>query len=578
VNLREVQPVSFLTLPPLRVPSSRCRRASLQAAFVRPVGLAFVVWLAAMPLLGTPLAWAQPATAKMPVHPDVAAARRLIDDERWYDAFSKLADLTPTLAADDPNRAEAQFLLARALFGLNLYQSALRGFDAVVVPPDHRLYREKMRYYLLIQRAVPGDLATIERLSDAAETVHRKEDLDEIRFLLGQYYYNVGDADRAIKTLSPIKPEAGETYLRARHLLGVIHVVQNVAQPALESFKDVLRFEEQVGNPRYYQQYKDMANLSLGRLFYSIGQYETAGRYYDRVQEGTSAWLDSLFELGWTYFQLGRIDRVLGQLHTLNSPYFEDRYYPEARVLEALIHFRTCRFTETLVSVQRFLRDYKPLKKELDAQLSGQRTDAEFYEYLASLSANKKTLSIQLRRIFNVALKDKRLQRGFASVVLANEEMAGIEKLGRNTTAQKPAAELKEDMGRVRAVMIAEAGGLARARLTRVREDLTEIIRQGLRIKYETLKARRGSISDTVRKDMAETAKAVSEPRAEDDEHVVWPFDGSYWKDELGGYTYDTRSRCSAAQMPKGKGSASDKATPGKSDVSPQDKPAAEGK
>jgi tetratricopeptide (TPR) repeat protein len=291
----------------------------------------------------------------------------------------------------------------------------------------------------------------------------------------------------------------------------------------------------------------------MGRLFYSVGQYETAGRYYDRVVEGTSAWLDSLFELGWTYFRLNRIDRVLGQLHTLNSPYFEDRYYPEARVLEALIHFRTCRFPETLATVQRFLRDYKPLKKELDLQLAGQRTDAEFYEYLAGLAGQQKTLSVQLRRIFNLALKDKRLQRAFKGVVLANQEMEGLAELERATTAKGRAKELSTDMARVRAVMIAEAGGAARTRLTRVREDLTEVIRQGLRIKYETMKARRGSINGQVRKDMEATAKAASDPRADDDEHVVWPFDGSYWRDELGGYTYDTRSKCTDKQFTGGR-------------------------
>jgi tetratricopeptide (TPR) repeat protein len=289
--------------------------------------------------------------------------------------------------------------------------------------------------------------------------------------------------------------------------------------------------------------------MSMGRLFYSARQYEAAGRYYDRVQEGTTAWLDSLFELGWTYFQMGRIDRVLGQLHTLNSPFFEDRYYPEARVLESLILFRTCRFGETLVTVQKVLRDYKPLKKELDAQLAGQRTDSEFYDYLFSLSRDKKSLSVQLRRIFNVALSDKRLQRAFGAVVHANDEYSGLEKLEQNSKTATAATQLKEDMGRVRAVMIAEAGGLARQRLTRVREDLTEVIRQGLRIKYETLKARRGSLSDQVRQDMAETARAVSEPRSPDEEHIVWPFDGSYWRDELGGYTYDTQSRCTAKEM-----------------------------
>ncbi|MSP92485.1 MAG: tetratricopeptide repeat protein [Myxococcales bacterium] len=526
--------------------------------------------------------WGQGAPAfairNVAVHPDLSAAKELIDDEKFYDAFSKLADLLPTLPPDDSNRLLAQLLLGRTLYGLQLFQSALRAFDSVLVPADNPLYREKIRYYLLIQRAVPGDLATIERLADAPESVHKKEDLDETRFLLGRYYYSIGDEKRAIEQMATIKPGAGEIYLKSKHLLGVVYVKLNQAQPALEAFKDILRFEERVGTPKFYAQYKDMANVQLGRLFYSIGQFETAGRYYDNATEGTTMWLDSLFELGWTYFQLGRIDRVLGQLHTLNSPYFEDRYYPEARVLEALILFRTCRFPETLVVVQRFLRDYKPLKKELDAQLAGARTDAEFYEYLAALARDKASLSVQLRRIFNVALNDKRLQRAFSAVVLANEEVAGLEKLERNVSNQKFAHHLTEDMGRVRAVMIAEAGGLARQRLQRVREDLTEIIRQGLRIKYESLKARRGSINDQVRKEMQDTAKIASEPREDDSEHIVWPFDGSYWRDELGGYTYDTRSKCTAAQMGAGAAavpsaakdkSGRNKAPPARTDAAP---------
>lgn len=479
----------------------------------------------------------------------LSAAKALIEDEKYYDAFSKLQEWLESASPEDPQRAEANVELGKVLHALGLYQSALRSFDTAVVPQDSPLYKEKVGYFLQIQRAVPGDLATLERLADAPETLHGKSDIDEVRFLVGRYFYGVGELEKATQKLQPIKNSAGETYLKARHLLGVIHVVEQRYDLAIEAFRDILRFEELVGSPGYYPQYRDMANMSMGRLFYSARQYETAGRYYDRVAEGTSAWLDSLFELGWTYFQLGRIDRVLGQLHTLNSPFFEDRYYPEARVLESLILFRTCRFSETLVTVQKFLRDYKPLKKELDAQLAGARTDAEFYDYLFTLSRDKAQLTPQLRRIFNVALSDKRLQRAFGGVVQANEEMTGLEKLERNTSATKAAGQLKADMGRVRAVMIAEAGGLARRRLTRVREDLTEIIRQGLRIKYESLKARRGSLSEQVRQDMAETAKAVSAPRQDDPEHIVWPFDGSYWRDELGGYTYDTRSRCTAKEL-----------------------------
>lgn len=504
-----------------------------------------------------------PAVAMAQSHPALDQARALVEDERYYDAFGKLATLIPTLTVGDPIRHAAQFELGRLLAGLSLHQSALRAFDEVDVGREHPLYARKMRQYLAIQRAMPGDLATIERLGTAPESVFKAEDLPEIRYLLGRSHFDAAEYDKCVEVLSKIDPKGGEFYLKARYLLGVTYVVLNQAKPALESFKDILRFEKIVGSPGYYNDYRERAYMALGRLFYSLANitenpgkrqstYETAGRYYDQVQEGSSLWLDSLFELGWTYFHLKRLDRVLGQLHTLNSPYFEDRYYPEARVLEALILFRTCRFNEVLVVVARFLRDYKPLRKELDAQLGGNRSDSEFYWYLSSLAADKEGLSVALRRIFNAALNDKALQRMFTLVAKLGAEQEGLDKLGRNTTAKEYAKALSEDLGRVRNVMISEAGAMARRRLSRVREELTEIIRQGLRIKYEALRARRNSINDEVRDAMAATAEAANEPRELDEEHVVWPFDGSYWKDELGGYTYDVESRCEQKHFPVG--------------------------
>ena len=483
-------------------------------------------------------------------HPVLDQARALVEDERYYDAFGKLAQLIPTLPPGDPIRHAAHFELGRLLSGLSLYQSALRSYDEVDVGKEHPLYARKMREYLAIQRAMPGDLATIERIGTASVSVFKPEDVPEIRYLIGRSHFDAGDHDKAIEELAKINPQGGEFYLRARYLMGVTYVVINQARPALEAFKDILRFEKIVGSPGYYADHRERAYMALGRLFYSQGKHDTAGRYYDQVQEGSSLWLDSLFELGWTYFHLKRLDRVLGQLHTLNSPYFEDRYYPEARVLEALILFRTCRFNEVLVVVARFLRDYKPLRKELDQQLGGNRTDAEFYWYLAGLAADKEGLSVALQRIFNAALNDKALQRVFTLVAKLGSEQDGLDKLKRNTTATAYAQSLSDDLGRVRNVMISEAGSMARSRLTRVREELTEIIRQGLRIKYESLRARRNSINDDVREAMAQTAAAANEPREEDDEHVVWPFDGAYWRDELGGYTYDVESRCLQKHFP----------------------------
>ncbi len=542
---------------PRRIPAAS-GQPSVQRPRQRSGRLAASIAAALVVLCALPL-WAQPT-------PAVEQARALIEDERYYDAFAKLADVLPTLPVGEPARHEAQYQMARLLMGLNLYQTALRSLDEVEVGRDHPLFLRKIRDYLTIQRAMPGDMATLERLATAPEGAFKAEDQPEIDFLVGRAHFDANEHEKAIEVLSRITPKGGEFYLKARYLIGVIHLVRDKdrqVRPALEAFKDILRFEKIVGSPSYYPEYRERAYMALGRLFYSqAAQYdsakqrndafETAGRYYDQVQEGSSLWLDSLFELGWTYFHLKRLDRVLGQLHTLNSPYFEDRYYPEARVLEALILFRTCRFNEVLVVVARFLRDYRPLRKELDAQLGGDRSDAEFYWYLASLAGDKESLSVSLRRIFNAALNDRELQRTFTLVAKLGAEQQELDKLQRNTTAKAAAKALSEDLGRVRNVMISEAGAMARRRLSRVREDLTEIIRQGLRIKYEALRARRNSINDEVRLSMAEAADAANEPREEDEEHIVWAFDGSYWRDELGGYTYEVETRCEQKHFPIG--------------------------
>ena len=492
---------------------------------------------------------AAPAQA---ANPEIEHAKDLLSDGLYYDAYTKLAKVIPPLTMDSPERNAAQLLMSRTLLNLKLYQSALKSLDAVRIDASHPQYTEKMRAYLQIQRALPGNLATVERLNEAKKSAFDPKDLPEINYLLGRYHFDAAEYDSALKKLRLLLPTAGEFYLKARFLMGVIYTAKKQYRLATNAFKDLLRFADRVGRPEYYGTYEQRALCALGRLLFSLGQYDAAGRYYDRISEGTNFWLDSLFELGWTYFHLRRFDRVLGQLHTLNSPYFEDRYYPEARVLEALILFRTCRFPETLVVVQRFLRDYKPLRKELDNQLGGDRTDAEFYWYLARLAADKEGLSVALRRIFNAALNDKQLQRTFTLVAQLGAEQGRLNKLKRNTDATKAAQQLIDDLGRVRNVMISEAGAMARLRLTQVRQELTEIIRQGLRIKYETLKARRNSINSKVRLAMAQTADSVSLPRKRDKEHVVWPFDGTYWRDELGGYTYRIQSQCKPKHFPAG--------------------------
>ena len=97
----------------------------------------------------------------------------------------------------------------------------------------------------------------------------------------------------------------------------------------------------------------------------------------------------------------------------------------------------------------------------------------------------------------------------------------------------------------VRKRMGREAGRRARAQLQRVYEELVRLIRDSRKIMIEVATSERGIIANR----MLGTENQANRKRkgplyATDDEHIFWPFNGEYWRDELGYYLYTIKSEC----------------------------------
>jgi hypothetical protein len=248
------------------------------------------------------------------------------------------------------------------------------------------------------------------------------------------------------------------------------------------------------------------------------------------------------------YFQLKNYPRALGNLHTLNSPYFEDQYFPESRVLQALILFYNCRYQEADAVVAQFVQDYLPLMKKLKEQITQFTDPNAFYAWLARLSkGGTAQFSEKFKRIFNAALADRKLRSKFRSVTTLNQEIQRLEeRMAKNPQAQTMLDNLRGDVAAYRSLVIGEAGSLAQARLERVLKELRQHLAGALKIKGETLKAQRGALPEEVKAEQAAAAAARNEIVV-DAEHFEWPFTGEYWKDELGSYVYDITSECKTA-------------------------------
>jgi hypothetical protein len=273
-----------------------------------------------------------------------------------------------------------------------------------------------------------------------------------------------------------------------------------------------------------------------------------AVKYWNRVDVASEYWLDALFEQSWAYFMAGDYQHALGNIHTINAPYFPNAFYPEADILKAVISFTICQFEDATTIVARMKKKHEPIKKELEAVLNrfkGEGTEEQFYQFLKDVRAGKANLSPTIRPIVENALSDRQLLRNLEYVRVLDEEEARFKKSPASFRDSPVGSDVTDALDFARNLAIRNAGTLAKERYERNLDELNERLRDSSKILIDITAAERNKldqqvVSGQISKDEAKRAEQI-EP---DEEHVIWPFNGEYWRDELGYYRQVYTSKC----------------------------------
>src|SRR5690606_3018647 len=119
-------------------------------------------------------------------------------------------------------------------------------------------------------------------------------------------------------------------------------------------------------------------------------------------------WLTALFESSWAYYRRGDFDKALGNLLTLHSPFFEREYFPESKIVKAIIYFEACRYPETRVIVDDFLELFTPVMKEVQNVAESEQAPQLLYERISELRDQQD--DDVMSRIVNLALADPEIR------------------------------------------------------------------------------------------------------------------------------------------------------------------------
>ncbi len=484
----------------------------------------------------------------------IAEGKDLYDQGAFEEASLRFFDvLMDTEWGAEAYHPEATYELGKTLFRLELYQGALAYFGMIAEEGDfHPYFEPALRGLLLLSDVIPGDSTLTEHLSRYADyfpEIVPDGYRDRYAYLVGRYFYDSLDVEDAVRLLNQVS-SASDDFAEARYVAGISHVANYDAEPAVEAFRDVLRYLSNQPTPLdqmrgRQRQLLDLTHLAMARVYYSTGQFDTSLAYYERIDRESPRWPDALFESSWGFFQTDQFNQALGNLHSLNSPFFADAYFPEGPILAAVIYFYNCNYGLVRDVLLDFDFIYDGIKDEIEAVLREYPSPMDLYDWGLQWRQRQVTGEPELMSALRSELGDRQLAQRFELVEAIDREEEVMEGLSESWRASILGDTLLGEAGLARSFAVSDAGELLEQRLRRLVSEIDDLVGQQNRILIEVARAERGEIEAELRAGMLLEGEESQVAQIQvSDEDLYWLFDGEYWKDELGFYFFDIRSQC----------------------------------
>lgn len=293
-----------------------------------------------------------------------------------------------------PRYADALFYLADSLYqqkndlGARLYLRQLLSLRGA-----H--YKEGLARYLEIAGRL-NEFAGIDEYINQARGLAGGQLPPELTYVYAKWLFRrqdlpvaerVGRAQAVFATLT--EDETGPFSDQSAFFIGVGYVRLKEWDKAIEAFKKVAARETRNEKVREVQ---ELAQLSMGRVYFELGKYDDAIDHYARVPQQSDNFPDALYEVAWAYVRKDELEKAKNATEVLLMVAEDSVLAPEAKILQGTLLQKLMHYDEAIETYNQVINAYAPVRDEIDALLSANQDPVKYFDEL--LARNEKTLDV----------------------------------------------------------------------------------------------------------------------------------------------------------------------------------------
>ena len=453
--------------------------------------------------------------------------------------------------ADKADKRKAEWGLAQSLEKMNLAYSASKYYSVIVRRgrvADNPFFRSaleelgKINSRLSLGQSHIVQLFKTEiRLSDVPGPAR------------GFYFYYKGVEAFGSKSLEnadkffEMVPSGSPYQLGALFHQGVIANLQG------RHSRSIALFEKVLAGTRDRPEYKELNEMSLmniARVNYEIKRFTEAISYYGQIPRDSENWLDAIWESSWAFFFMEKFNNALGNIHTIHSPFFVNRFYPEAYILQSITFLRMCRYDQVKESMKLFKERYQPVFGDVRGMMNRYKGDPKgFFKFVYDYRTSKLTSYRRAEEIIMKLSQVDAFKEATDTIRFTDRELNALKTKGGAWRGSGLLTDMTGFLESKKSAAILDAGQRIYKEGNTYYTQLLDLSNQTKLIVAEMQLGKLANLRALISIGEADKkAQFIGGLQQMNINQTLefWPFEGEYWEDELGFYVYNMPSKCVA--------------------------------
>jgi hypothetical protein len=373
-----------------------------------------------------------------------------------------------------------------------------------------------------------------------------KFNIPSVHLILGTRLFNLEQYQKSYEVLSKI-PDTHQFSLEASLIKGTI---KNLERKNIEAFNHynacinkAKKVESEIKDnakneklKRYYSFIKETCIIRTARLKIEEKKYSEGLEIYEQIDKRSYRWPYILMDKAWAHYYLKDFNRTLGLTITYKSPLLDTYFFPESEVLMALSYYNLCQWDDALKVVDHFYEKYKPEADGLK-EIVGQNklSDTYFLDLYYADIETRDTINPFIKNLIAQTKKQVKFNIDLYSLKSAKDELQLIKKLKNQI--------LVDNLDNTISFISKKINNYIKKEIFTFINDIHKHSYSMFNLKLELLSKKREDIYRQA--EMNELRERGSDKNVSRKlNQYFFDFNGSFWADELGDYSFGLPSRC----------------------------------